>query len=488
MEIHVATDHLLRLRTLTCATLAAALASCALGPSFRHPDRPAPSSYLPPAAPDEVAASPNPFTQRIVPSADGEATWWTLFNSPELDQLIAQAIERNQTLAAAKGSLEQAQELLTELTGTRYPQVSLDAGTGRQKYGAEFLGALSVPPFTYFAVGPTVRYNLDYTGGIARSIEQRAALTQYQRSELDAAYLTLTGSVVTQCLIIASTRAQIQATSDLLAQDRDNLKLVQSAFENGSVSKVDVLTAQSQLASDETLLPPLRQELSVARHALAVLVGRPPAELAPANFELGRLALPRELPVSLPSQLVHRRPDILAAEAQLHAATAAVGIATANLYPHITLTATVSQQAARPERLFDASSTAWSLIGGLTTPLFDGGTLRAERRAALAALNVSAARYQQTVLQSFAQVADALDALSHDADLLAAQANALQTAQSSVALARESYSAGNSGVLQILDAQRALQRAQLGYLRAEAQQYLDTTQLFLATGGALPQG
>lgn len=477
------------LRFLALGTLAAALGACTLGPAFKRPAEPATTAYLPAeegAEAGQGSEGQSAFSQRILLGTQPQASWWSVFDSPELDRLIAQAIERNHTLAAAKASLDQAQELLSAETGTRYPQVSLDAGVGRQKYGAEFLGSLSVPPFTYFAVGPTVRYTLDYTGGIARSIEQRAALTQYQRSELDAAYLSLTGSIVTQSLIIASARAQIQATSDLLAEDRNNLKLVQSAFENGSVSKVDVLTAQSQLASDETELPPLRQELAVARHALAVLVGSPPADLAPATFELSRMTLPRELPVSLPSQLVHRRPDILAAEAQLHAATAAVGVATANLYPRITLTATLSEQAARPEKLFDASSTAWSLIGGLTAPLYDGGRLRAERRAALDALNVSAARYRQTVLQSFAQVADVLDALTHDADLLAAQSNALQTAQSSVALARESYSAGNSGVLEVVDAQRSLQRAQLGYLRAQAQQYLDTTQLYLATGGVVP--
>jgi NodT family efflux transporter outer membrane factor (OMF) lipoprotein len=473
------------LRPVVYAALGMALSACTLGPTFRRPDAPAPATYAPTDT-EPLAADADTFAQHIVLGGEPQSSWWTLFKSPELDELITRAVERNQTLAAAKAALAQAQELLSAQTGTEYPQVSLDAGIGRQKYGSEFLGPLTVPPFTYFAVGPSVRYTLDSAGGIARSIEQRAALAQYQRSELDAAYLALTGNVVRQSLLTASSRAQIQAISDLLADDRNNLKLVQTAFENGSVSKVDVLTAQSQLASDETLLPPLRQELSIARHALAVLVGRAPADVTAPNLELGTLSLPRELPVSLPSQLVHRRPDILAAEAQLHAATAAVGVATANLYPRITLTASVSQQAPRPEELFNASSAAWTLISGLTAPLFDGGRLRAERRAALDALNESAANYQETVLQSFAQVADVLDALTHDADLLAAQSRALETAQSSVALARESYSAGNSGVLEVLDAQRTVLRAQLGYVRAQAQQYLDTTQLFLATGGVLP--
>ena len=233
-------------------------------------------------------------------------------------------------------------------------------------------------------------------------------------------------------------------------------------------------------------------QLALARHALAVLVGQTPADWSPPDFELGEITLPRELPVSLPSELVHSRPDILAAEAQLHAATAAVGIATANLYPQITLTASGGQQAlpAAARQLFDRSGAAWSLISGLTAPIFDGGTLRADRRAAIDELHASAERYQQAVLGSFGQVADVLDALSQDAANLSAQTRALAAAQSSLELSRESYSAGNSGVLQVLDAQRQRQRqrqqAQLGFVRAHAQQYLHTTQLFLALGGSRP--
>ncbi|HEX8756757.1 MAG TPA: efflux transporter outer membrane subunit, partial [Steroidobacteraceae bacterium] len=365
----------------------------------------------------------------------------------------------------------------------RYPQVGLQAGTGRQKYGSEFLGTFAVAPFTYEAVGASVRYVLDYDGAITRSVEQQKALEQYQRSELEAAQLTLTGDVASEALIIATTRGEIGAAAELLSEDRDNVRLVQTAFENGSVSRVDVLTAQSQLASDQTLLPPLYQQLAMARHALAVLLGHPPADASQPDLELADIRLPRELPVSVPSQLVRRRPDILAAQAQLHAATAAVGIATANLYPQIALTATLGQQALTPAKLFDASSAAWSLIAGLTQPLFEGGTLRAERRASLDALHASAARYRQVVLDSFGQVADLLDALEHDAQLVAAQANARDTSDSSLELARQSYQAGNSGLLQVLDAQRQRQRAQLGFLQAQARQFLDTVQLLLAVGG-----
>ena len=471
------------------------LGGCAVGPNFHRPRAPSASAYRPPgesrpvgtaaAAAQRRAPAAGRYAQRIVLGAPAVPDWWTLFRSPRLDELIRRAIADNLDLAAAKATLAQARELVAAQSGQLYPQVGLQASTGRQKYGAQFLGTFAVPPFTYEAVGASVRYVLDYDGAIARSIEEQEALEQYERSELGAARLTLTGDVASEAVIIAATRGEIQAAAELLSEDRNNLSLVQTAFANGSVSKLDVLTAQSQLAGDQALLPPLYQRLAAARHALAVLLGRTPAEWSQPDIGLADLRLPRQLPVSVPSQLVRRRPDILAAEAQLHAATAAVGVATANVYPQITLTGTLGQQALRPAKLFNASSTAWSLIAGLTQPLFDGGTLRAERRAALDALQASAARYQQVVLESFGQVADLLDALDHDAQLVAAQAAARDTSEASLQLARQSYQAGNSGVLQVLDAERERQRAQLGFLEAQSRQYLDTIQLLLAVGGPL---
>jgi NodT family efflux transporter outer membrane factor (OMF) lipoprotein len=470
---------------------AAALSACTVGPDFKRPQTPAPAAYraaqdpLETAAPSGSESASSAPQQQFILGTNPAAEWWTAFGSRELDAVVGEAIARNQTLAAAKASVAEARELVKAEAGNLYPQVSLNGGAGRQKYGAQFLGSSFVlPAFTYVGVGATVQYQVDYTGGIARSVEQRAALAQYQKSEADATYLLLTGSVVTEAMQIGATRAQIMAVSELLAEDRNNLDLVRTAFTNGSVSRVDVLTAESQLAADEALLPPLRQQLSVAQHALAVLSGRAPGEWRAPEFSLNGLKMPQQLPLSLPSELAHRRPDVLAAEAQLHAATAAVGIATANLYPQITLSASGGWQALPSQTLFARSNAAWSLISGLTAPLFNGGTLRAERRAALDELTASSSRYQEVVLESFGQVADVLDALTHDGQLLTAQSNALATATSNVELARESYSAGNTDILQVIDAQRRRLDAQLGVLRAEAQQYVDNAQLFLALGGS----
>jgi NodT family efflux transporter outer membrane factor (OMF) lipoprotein len=476
---------------------AALLCACTVGPNFHRPAAPATPGYRPAAqsrplgaaaaAAQQRAPAAAPYEQQIRLGSPAASDWWTLFRSSQLDVLIRHALADNRNLVAAKATLAQSQELVAAQTGRLYPQVGLTAGAGRQQYGKQFLGSLipSVAPFTYVSFGAGVSYTLDYDGAIARSIEEQMAFEQYERSELDAAQLTLTGDVASEAVIIAAMRGEIRAAAELISEDRNNVSLVQTAFANGSVSKLDVLTAQSQLATDQALLPPLYQQLAMARHALAVLLGRSPAEWSQPDLELTDLRLPRQLPVSVPSQLVRRRPDILAVEAQLHAATAAVGIATANLYPQINLSATLGQQALTPGKLFDTSSTAWSLIAGLTQPLFDGGTLRAERRASLDALRASAAQYQQTVLDSFGQVADLLDALDHDAQLVAAQANARDTSEASLELARQSYQAGNSGILQVLDAQRERQRAELGFLEAQSHQYLDTIQLLLAVGGPL---
>jgi NodT family efflux transporter outer membrane factor (OMF) lipoprotein len=473
---------MLKLRSLPlaltlAAMLAGILAGCTVGPEFKSSQAPTVQSYR---------TTTEPAQAHFDLGAPVAPDWWTVFGSADLDKLIEQSLTGNQTLVGAAASLEQAQELANAATGNRYPQVSLNAGALRQQYGAQFLGPFNLPAFTAFGVGPSVRYVLDYNGALARADERQLALAQYQRYQLDAAYLALTGNVVMQVITLATTTDQINAVQRLIDADANNLSLVRTAFEAGSVSQVDVLTAQSQQAADETLLPPLRQKLSLAQHILAVLAGRTPAEGTVPGFQLDQLHLPASFPVSLPAQLVHDRPDILAAEAQLHAATAAVGIATANLYPTISLSASATQQSLRPEDLFNAASSAWSLIANLTAPLYDGGTLRAERRATLAALRGSSANYQQTVLEAFRQVADLMDALDHDEQLVSAQDRALAVARSSLALARESYAAGNSGILAVLDAQRLLDQAQIGLIQARGQRYQDAAQLLLAMGGWKP--
>ena len=466
---------------ITTLLLTLLLTACVAGPDFVRPEVPVTQRYTGEPLPILEQEGNAAGTSTAVPQ-----DWWTAFHSPKLDETVRTALAGNRNLQAAQATLVQARELYGASRGARLPQASLDAGNGRNKYGAAFLGPFNLAPFTYYSVGVNVSYMLDYAGGVRRSIEEQRARAEAREHELSAAHLSLTGNVVLQALAIASARAQIRATEGVLDEDSRNVELVRKALQEGSVARVDLLSAESQLAQDQTLLPALRQELSMARHALAVLVGQAPGNWSPPDFDLEDFMPPSPLPMALPSELARRRPDILASEAQLHAATAAVGIASANLYPQIKLTGSLSQQALNAGDLFEQSSTAFGLAGNLTAPLFNGGKLRAERRASDAAMKAVLARYEQTVLSAFGQVADVLAALEHDAEQSAAQQRALDVAESSLALTRESYSAGNVGVLQILDAERLAQRARIGVARARAQRMQDTAELIVALGGDSP--
>jgi NodT family efflux transporter outer membrane factor (OMF) lipoprotein len=462
--------------------LTTVVAGCKVGPSFKRPDAPATERYTR----QKLQVESSSLDQQIALGATLDREWWHLFQSDAIDTVVKRALQGNRTLVAADATLAQANEMAQAQAGSLYPQVNMTAGVGRQKYGAQFFGTFQkLPPFTYYALGPTVSYALDYTGGAARSVEQQFAQAEYQKQQLSAAYLMVSGNAVMECLRIALLQGEIATVEAILEEDRQNRQLVQVAFDAGSVSRTDVVSAESQLASDATLLPPLRQQLSEARHALSIIMGQFPANEVPAEFDLSKVTLPHDLPVSLPSELVHNRPDILASEAQLHAATAAVGVATSNLYPHIVLSGSLTMQSTILRRLFEGQNNAYNGIGSLTAPLFDGGTLRAEKRAAIDAMQASAANYQQTVLTAFGQVADSLEALDHDAEQLDAQQHAESAARENVDLTRKSYNEGNVGVLQVLDAERLYQNARLGYVRAQAQRYMDTVQLFLALGGAV---
>jgi NodT family efflux transporter outer membrane factor (OMF) lipoprotein len=386
---------------LAVVMLVLALSGCAAGPNFKAPPPPTTTGYVPrsEAAASDDDAGPAAPKQTLALGEKVAADWWTLFRSPDLDQVVQEAIAGSRTLESAKARLTQAREAIAASSSALYPQVGLTAGVARERVSATEFGlgprAFPLPPnFNLFQVGPTASYTLDLFGGARRHIEQQSALADYQRDQLAAAYLTLTGDTVTEVVQVATIRGLLNAVGDILDIDRENLDLVRKERQAGTVPDSDVVIAESQLAEDETLQPGLEQQQSAAKHALAVLLGRAPGDWSPPDFDLASLTLPDQLPVSLPSELVHQRPDIQAAEAQLHAASAEIGIATAQLYPAITLSAAASTSALDARQLFDSAGLVWSIAAGLTQPLFDGGLRRAERRAALAAFKASAADYQ----------------------------------------------------------------------------------------------
>jgi NodT family efflux transporter outer membrane factor (OMF) lipoprotein len=475
------------LRAIRLAALGAlvpsALAGCMVGPKFVSPAAPADSTYTGSPAADLGSAGPVDHEQHLLLGAAPDPRWWTSMHSVDLDRIVLLALENNHTLAAARASLARAAEGVAAANGGRLPQLDSVNSAGRTRYGASFLGpeGSTYPIFSAFSVGAQVSYDFDVFGGIKRSVEQAAAGAAYQQEQLRAAMLSVSGNTVLQAIQIASVRAQMQVVEHVLESDEKTLVLVRAARAAGVVSDIDVLTAISQRDSDLTLLPPLRQEFDVAQDTLAVLVGRSPSSWSAPEFSLDALSLPLELQLSLPSELVRVRPDIRAAEARLHEASAAVGIATADMYPRITLSAALAEEGL----LSGGTAPAWSLIGGLTAPVFHGGTLSAEQRAAQDGYRVALADYQQTVLNSFAQVANTLHGLGNDASAMQSQQQALSTADAALRVVRQGYSVGNAGIVQILTAQRLEQLAELGLVQARAQRYADTVKLFLASGGGL---
>jgi NodT family efflux transporter outer membrane factor (OMF) lipoprotein len=476
---------------LLAGVLGLSVAGCALGPDFNPPDALAVSRYTSPDEgflPKHTADHGEPAVQSIAVGEKVSADWWKLFQSRELNRVVKEAIADSPTLESAKAKLAQALEAVTVAASALYPQIGLSAGDQQQKVSANTFGlpsdAFALPPnFNLLQVGPTASYTPDLFGGTHRRIEQQRALADYQAEQIGAAYLALTGNVVSKAVQAAAARAQLKAVNTILDIDRRNVDLVRTERRQGAVPDSDIVVAETQLASDETLVPGIEQQLSIANHALAVLTGRAPGNWLPPSFDLAGLSLPHRLPVAVPSELVHQRPDIRAAEAQLHADCAQIGIATAQLYPSITLSAAVSPTSLSGSNLFNPSGLVWSVAAGLAQPVFDGGMREAERRAALDAFKASAADYKQTVLKAFEQLADILQALAHDEKLLASQNRALATASEAVRLQRVNYANGGTGILNLLDAQRQYQQAQLNYIRAKAQRYQDTIQLLVAMGG-----
>ena len=468
------------------AAAAAALvllgSGCAVGPDFVRPDAPDVQGYTATPPPETLAPESEDSAQRLQLAQEISSAWWELYRSPALDEVVKRALTDNRELAEARASLAQARQFVKAARGAYYPQIDASAnGQYQAELETSGAGLESQHGSTLYSVGATASYLLDVFGGVRRSVEQQKALMQLQRYELAAAWISLSGNAVTQSIAIASLRAQIDAIEDVVGDDRRSLELVERKFDAGKVARSDVLTARTQLASDQAQLPPLREQLAFAQHALAVLAGQLPAAWVPPAFSFDDFTLPAELPLTLPSELVRQRPDILAAEADLHASSAAIGVATANLFPSFTLSGTLS--VAESAAIINGPGAAYSLVAQVLQPVFRGGTLRAQRRAAIDAFDASRARYEQTVLSAFQQVADLLRALEHDVELVDAQQRLLSASEEALALQRVRYDAGKIDLLDLLDAQRSYAQALLGYARAHERRLADTAQLYVALGG-----
>jgi NodT family efflux transporter outer membrane factor (OMF) lipoprotein len=465
-----------------------AFAGCTVGPDFRVPEAPITSGYTYAVLPGETAGAPGigGAPQRFISGQDVPAEWWTLFHSEPLDRLIRRAMTDNPSLAAAQAALRQAQENLIAESGARYPSANAGVGAERQRFTGAAFGQTGSKPDTFnlYNASVSVSYAVDAFGSLRRQLEALQSRVDYKSFELEATNLTLSSNIVTAAVKESSLRAQIAATEEIATIQEQQLAVVEKQFQFGSVALPDVLAQKAQLAQTRASLPPLQKQLGQTRHLLAVLVGAFPEEAGELPvFNLDDLHLPEELPVSLPSDLVHQRPDIRASEAMLHEASALIGVATANLYPQITLNGSFGTNATRIQDLFKNNSIVWSIGGSLLEPVFRGGALKAERRAAIAYYDQAMALYRETVLQAFKDVADVLRALDDDSRTLAAQAEAEAASRDSLNITEKRFRFGAVSYLSLINAQRQYQESHIALVQAQAARFADTAALFQALGG-----
>ncbi len=462
------------------------LAGCVVAPNYRTPAPSKKPAYLRFAPAQCLNPGMDEPAQCLVRGKTIPRFWWRLFHSKPLDRIVRMALSGSPTLVAARERLAAAEEAIRAASGGYYPQLDAFAYAEREKGPAFATGLLhprNVPTYDLYSVGPTVSFVPDVFGLTTRQVQEQSALAVQQADEVEAAQLAVTGNVVTQVFTLALLRAQLVAINVVVADDEKILALVRQRYALGKVDGTAVALAQAKLARDQVPVPLLKQRISTSTDALTVLVGRSPGEWQPPRITLDALTLPSELPLSLPSALVRQRPDIQAAQAELHAAGAAVGVATARLYPTFTLSATLAPTALTPAALFDGPNLVWNLLSGITEPLFHGGTLHAKKRAAIDQFHVALAVYRQTLLEAFRQVANTLQALAHDSEYARNERRALVATHQAWVLERIRYAAGKVNLLQPLEIQRRYELSRVSYVQARAARYLDSAELLVALGG-----
>jgi NodT family efflux transporter outer membrane factor (OMF) lipoprotein len=477
----------LRQRSLVALAATLLTTACVVGPNFHRPAPPPVSSYTA-TPPQTTVAAPGVAggaAQHFVSGAEIPSEWWTLFRSQELSALVARALANNADLKAAQYALQVAHENTRAQRGAYAPKVTAGLNVSRQKDPGSLAPVPANNSLAYSLITPqlSVAYVPDVFGLNARTVEAAAAQEQASRYQMLAVEITLSANVAQAAIQEASLEDQIAATNELIGIDREILSLLQYQKSKGYAAGTDVVAQQTQLAQTEASLPPLLKQRDQQHDLIAVLTGRYTAQTPPVKFTLSNFTLPSNLPLSLPSTLVERRPDVLQAEANMHAASAQVGVATANRLPNITLTGNVGSTALAIGQVFGPGTGFWNIGAALLAPIFDGGTLLHQQRGAVAAYKQSAEQYRGTVLTAFQNVADTLAALEHDAETLKAAALAEESAKASLDLARLQHKDGYAAYLSVLNSDHAYQQTRLALIQAKADRFTDTVALFQALGG-----
>jgi NodT family efflux transporter outer membrane factor (OMF) lipoprotein len=467
------------------------LASCAVGPNFVTPPAPAVTRYTsePLTSPHAASGGPPVGPQHFVNGADISTRWWSAFRSRPLNELIRLSVEHNPSLQAAEAAIKVAQFNALAQRGLFFPQIGANyAPSIQQISGASPSGPGGQSPsvFSLQTAQLTVSFVPDIWGENIRAVESLEAISEQQLFQLEAAYLALTANVVTAAIQEASLRGQIAATERIVRVERDILGILKSQFNAGQAAQVDVLTQETALAQAEQTLPPLQKQLAVQRNLLTALAGQFSADEILQKFTLDQLALPANLPVSLPSTLVGQRPDVRAAEANMHSASALVGVAIAARLPNITISGNTGAAAFSLAQLFTPGTSFYFLGASATQPLFDGFTLYHKQKAAEAALNQADALYRQAVITALQNVADALRSLQGDARAVQAAIKAENAAKASLEIVQKQLVLGQINQVTVLNAQQAYLNTAIARVQAVATRLADTAALFMALGGGWP--
>jgi NodT family efflux transporter outer membrane factor (OMF) lipoprotein len=470
-----------------CTLALLLLGGCVVGPDFKKPAAPQVGGYT--AAPLATTSGVTNVTggeaQHFVQGLDIPGAWWTLFHSKPLDDLIERSLTNNPDLKAAQAALAGARENLLARKGAFWPSADASFSASRQRTSEELAPIPNANEFYYDLYTPqvSVSYVPDVFGLNRRTMESAKAQEQQARFALVATHITLSANVAAAAIQEASLRAQINATRQLIGINSNLVQILRAQFAKGYASRLDLAAQESQLAQTTASLPPLLKQLTQQRDMLTVLAGGFPSADLPEKFELSSLQLPEQLPVSLPSQLVEQRPDVRQAEENLHAASAQVGIAVANRLPNITLTGDIGTMALETSQIFTSGAGFWTLSAGVMQPIFHGGALLHQERAAKAAYAQAAEQYRSTVLTAFQNVADTLNALEQDADGLKTAVAAAAAAKITLDLTRRQLETGYASNVALLNAKQAYQQTVINLVQAQANRYADTAALFQALGG-----
>lgn len=460
------------------------ISSCAVGPDFKRPEPIAVKQYT-----HTNMESPTKWESadqiHYVYNKSIPEKWWELFNSVQINALIKEALTNNQDLSAAQATLKEAQANLKAISGSELPQINANGGITATRFDPAIYGfGFPASDFVLYNASVNVAYNLDIFGGLKRQAEASAAYTEYQAYQLQAAKLTLAANITTTVFKSALLNEQVINFQKII-QDQDSLlRIAKEQGRVGGTSDATINVLEQNLLQNKAGLLSLKKSQEQTKNLLAVYLGRTPESADFVDYKLDDFKTIQVIPLSVPAKLAYQRPDILAYEALLHEASAKIGVATANLYPSFNIAGGIGPITTQQGwQSFNGQSWIWSVGPTINLPIFNGGSLRAQKKAAIAAFDTARAKYKQSVLHGLQEVADCLTALDNDSKALVIQNQSYQKSLRNLTISKNQYKIGTISLVEMLNAQVSTNQALLNQLQAHAVNLADIAALFQALGG-----